>query len=115
MPKWLLKLAIGYRLDEIQNDITQVTPICFEPSIDYIVTKIPRFNFEKFNDTQPILSTSMQSVGEVMAIGRNFKESLQKGLCSLETGLTGLNTPLIHGLEKAQTKKEKQAIFKKNL
>lgn len=109
------KLAIGYRLDEIQNDITQVTPICFEPSIDYIVTKIPRFNFEKFNDTKPILSTSMQSVGEVMAIGRNFKESLQKGLCSLETGLTGLNTPLIHGLEKAQTKKEKQAILKKSL
>ena len=109
------KLAIGYRLDEIQNDITQVTPICFEPSIDYVVTKIPRFNFEKFDNSEPVLSTSMRSVGEVMAIGRNFKESLQKGLCSLETGLTGLNTPLIHGLKKAQTKKEKQVLLKKSL
>ena len=109
------KLAIGYTLDEIQNDITQVTPISFEPSIDYIVTKIPRFNFEKFKETKPVLSTSMQSVGEVMSIGRSFAESLQKGLCSLEIGLTGLNIPSVDGLEKAKTKKEKQAILKEAL
>ena len=89
------KLAIGLTLDEIQNDITGTTPASFEPAIDYIVTKIPRFNFEKFADTDPVLSSSMRSVGEVMSIGRNFAESLQKGLCSLEVGLTGLNPPLI--------------------
>ena len=87
------KLAVGLTLDEIQNDITQVTPASFEPVLDYIITKIPRFAFEKFNVQNPKLSTSMHSVGEVMAIGRNFAESLQKGLCSLETGLTGLNQP----------------------
>ena len=87
------KLAIGLTLDEIQNDITRTTPASFEPAIDYIVTKIPRFNFEKFSDTNPVLSSSMRSVGEVMSIGRNFAESLQKGLCSLEVGLTGLNSP----------------------
>ena len=87
------KLAIGYTLDEIQNDITKVTPASFEPSIDYIVTKIPRFNFEKFSESDPLLSSSMRSVGEVMAIGRSFTESLQKGLCSLEQGFTGLNSP----------------------
>ena len=87
------KLAIGLTLDEIQNDITGTTPASFEPTIDYIVTKIPRFNFEKFSDTEPVLSSSMRSVGEVMSIGRNFSESLQKGLCSLEVGLTGLNSP----------------------
>ena len=87
------KLAIGLTLDEIQNEITGVTPASFEPAIDYIVTKIPRFNFEKFTDTDPVLSSSMRSVGEVMSIGRSFVESLQKGLCSLEVGLTGLNSP----------------------
>ena len=81
-------LAIGYTLDEITNDITG-TPASFEPVIDYVVTKIPRFTFEKFPEAQSTLSTSMKSVGEVMAIGRTFKESLQKALCSLETGLCG--------------------------
>ncbi|MFH1157391.1 MAG: carbamoyl-phosphate synthase large subunit [Pseudomonadota bacterium] len=84
------KLAVGYTLDELQNDITGATPASFEPSIDYVVTKIPRFNFEKFPGTEERLTTSMKSVGEVMAIGRTFEESLQKALCSLETGLTGL-------------------------
>ena len=91
------KLAIGLTLDEIQNDITGITPASFEPSIDYVVTKIPRFNFEKFSDTDTVLSSSMRSVGEVMSIGRSFAESLQKGLCSLEVGLTGLNSPRITG------------------
>lgn len=85
------KLAAGYTLDEIDNDITGVTPASFEPTIDYIVTKIPRFAFEKFPGADSTLSTSMKSVGEAMAIGRNFKESLQKALRSMETGLTGLN------------------------
>ena len=85
------KLAVGYTLDELRNEITKVTPASFEPSIDYVVTKIPRFTFEKFSDTKPILGTSMRSVGEAMAIGRNFKESLQKALVSLETGLAGLD------------------------
>ena len=80
------KLAVGYTLDEIENDITRVTPASFEPSIDYIVTKIPRFTFEKFPETEPFLTTSMKSVGEVMAIGRSFKESVQKALRGLETG-----------------------------
>ncbi|MDG2313715.1 MAG: carbamoyl-phosphate synthase large subunit [Alphaproteobacteria bacterium] len=85
------KLAVGYTLDELDNDITGVTPASFEPTIDYIVTKIPRFTFEKFPGTKPLLTTSMKSVGEVMAIGRTFAESLQKAMRSLETGLTGLN------------------------
>lgn len=85
------KLAVGYTLDELKNDITQVTPASFEPSIDYVVTKIPRFTFEKFKGAKPYLTTSMKSVGEVMAIGRNFQESFQKALRSLETGLDGLN------------------------
>ena len=85
------KLAVGYTLDEIDNDITGVTPASFEPSIDYVVTKIPRFTFEKFPGAEPLLTTSMKSVGEAMAIGRTFPESLQKGLRSMETGLTGLN------------------------
>ncbi len=87
------KLAVGYTLDELQNDITQVTPASFEPTIDYVVTKIPRFAFEKFPGAQPNLNTAMKSVGEAMAVGRNFQESLQKALRSLETGLTGLNPP----------------------
>ncbi len=85
------KLAVGYTLDEIQNDITGVTPASFEPTIDYVVTKIPRFAFEKFKDSQAILSTAMKSVGEVMAIGRSIHESLQKALRGLETGLNGLD------------------------
>ncbi len=85
------KLAVGYTLDEIQNDITGVTPASFEPTIDYVVTKIPRFAFEKFKDSKAVLSTAMKSVGEVMAIGRNFHESLQKALRGLETGLIGLD------------------------
>jgi carbamoyl-phosphate synthase large subunit len=85
------KLAVGYRLDEIPNDITKKTPSCFEPSIDYVITKIPRFAFEKFPRSDSRLSPSMKSVGEAMAIGRTFKESLQKALRSLETGLWGLN------------------------
>ena len=85
------KLAIGYTLDELDNDITMITPASFEPSIDYIVTKIPRFAFEKFPGSSPNLTTAMKSVGEVMAIGRTFHESLQKALTSLETGLTGFD------------------------
>jgi carbamoyl-phosphate synthase large subunit len=85
------KLAVGYTLDEIDNDITGATPASFEPTIDYVVTKIPRFAFEKFKGAEPLLSTAMKSVGEVMAIGRNFHESLQKALRGLETGLAGLN------------------------
>ena len=85
------KLAVGYTLDELKNEITKVTPASFEPTIDYVVTKIPRFTFEKFADTEVILGTSMRSVGEAMAIGRNFKESLQKAFVSLETGLSGLD------------------------
>lgn len=85
------KLAVGYHLDELGNDITGVTPAAFEPTIDYIVTKIPRFTFEKFPGADPLLTTSMKSVGEAMAIGRCFAESLQKGLRSMETGLSGLN------------------------
>jgi carbamoyl-phosphate synthase large subunit len=85
------KLAVGYTLDEIPNDITKQTPASFEPVIDYVVTKIPRWAFEKFPGTEPVLGTQMQSVGEVMAIGRTFPESLQKGLRSLELGRAGLN------------------------
>ncbi|WEK00715.1 MAG: carbamoyl-phosphate synthase large subunit [Candidatus Sphingomonas phytovorans] len=85
------KLAVGYTLDEIINDITGATPASFEPTIDYVVTKIPRFAFEKFKGAEPILSTAMKSVGEVMAIGRNIHESMQKALRGLETGLSGFN------------------------
>jgi carbamoyl-phosphate synthase large subunit len=84
------KLAIGYRLDELRNDITRETPACFEPTIDYVVTKVPRWNFEKFPDADPTLTTQMKSVGETMAIGRTFKESLQKALRGLETGRFGI-------------------------
>src|SRR5207302_2959951 len=84
------KLAIGYRLDELRNDITRETPACFEPTIDYVVTKVPRWAFEKFPDADPTLTTQMKSVGETMAIGRTFKESLQKALRGLETGSFGL-------------------------
>jgi carbamoyl-phosphate synthase large subunit len=87
--KFAAKLAVGYTLDEISNDITQKTPASFEPTIDYVVTKIPRFAFEKFPGTEPILTTQMKSVGEAMAIGRTFNESFQKALRSLETGRYG--------------------------
>ncbi len=89
------KLAIGYTLDEIRNDITRVTPASFEPSIDYVVTKIPRFTFEKFPGVDNTLTTQMKSVGEVMAIGRTFKESLQKAIRSLEIGHAGLESPAV--------------------
>src|SRR3981189_274844 len=93
------KLAVGYTLDEIANDITGgATPASFEPTIDYVVTKVPRFAFEKFPGAETTLTTSMKSVGEAMAIGRTFQESLQKALRSLETGLTGLDEVLIEGL-----------------
>jgi len=91
------RLAVGYTLDELQNDITQVTPASFEPSIDYVVTKIPRFAFEKYPGSEPLLGTSMKSVGEVMAIGRTFQESMQKALRGLETGLSGFDEIEIEG------------------
>ena len=84
------KLAIGYTLDELPNDITQETMASFEPTIDYVVTKIPRWAFEKFPGSEDVLTTAMKSVGETMAIGRTFKESLQKGLRGLEIGRAGL-------------------------
>ncbi|HEY4943343.1 MAG TPA: carbamoyl-phosphate synthase large subunit [Rhizomicrobium sp.] len=93
------KLAIGYTLDELTNDITKVTPAAFEPTIDYVVTKIPRFAFEKFPGAEPLLTTSMKSVGEAMAIGRTFAESIQKALRSLETGLTGFDEIELEGDE----------------
>jgi carbamoyl-phosphate synthase large subunit len=93
------KLAVGYTLDEIANDITGgATPASFEPTIDYVVTKVPRFAFEKFPGAEPVLTTSMKSVGEAMAIGGTFQESLQKALRSLETGLTGLDDIAIEGI-----------------
>ncbi|MEZ5895850.1 MAG: carbamoyl-phosphate synthase large subunit [Parvularculaceae bacterium] len=92
------KLAIGYTLDELDNDITGATPASFEPTIDYVVTKIPRFAFEKFPGSDPLLTTAMKSVGEVMAIGRSFQESLQKAMRSLETGLCGLDPIFVPGL-----------------
>jgi len=91
------RLAVGYTLDELTNDITQVTPASFEPSIDYVVTKIPRFAFEKYPGAEATLSTSMKSVGEVMAIGRTFQESMQKALRGLETGLSGFDEIEIEG------------------
>jgi len=103
------KLAVGYTLDELTNEITKTTPASFEPSIDYIVTKIPRFTFEKFSTSEAILGTSMKSVGEAMAIGRNFKESLQKALVSLEIGFSGLDR--IFSLNKKNIEKE----LKKNI
>src|SRR6187431_1624824 len=91
------RLAVGYTLDELMNDITGATPASFEPTIDYVVTKMPRFAFEKFPGAEPLLNTSMKSVGEAMSIGRTFQESLQKALRSMETGLTGLNEIEITG------------------
>ena len=91
------KLAVGYTLDELDNDITKVTPASFEPTIDYVVTKIPRFAFEKFPGSEPHLTTAMKSVGEAMAIGRSFHESVQKALASMETGLSGFDEIAIPG------------------
>jgi carbamoyl-phosphate synthase large subunit len=91
------KLAVGYTLDELDNDITKVTPASFEPTIDYVVTKIPKFAFEKFPGSKPYLTTAMKSVGEVMAIGRTIHESMQKALCSMESGLTGFDEVEIEG------------------
>jgi len=106
------KLAIGYTLDEIANDITGgATPASFEPTIDYVVTKIPRFAFEKFPGASPTLTTSMKSVGEVMAIGRTFQESLQKALRGLETGLTGLDNIEIEGLGQSDDKNAVRAAL----
>jgi len=104
------KLAVGYTLDELKNDITGgLTPASFEPAIDYVVTKIPRFTFEKFRGANDRLTTQMKSVGEVMAIGRNFQESLQKALRGLETGVTGLNEicgPIATDLDRDQLRRE---------
>jgi carbamoyl-phosphate synthase large subunit len=104
------KLAVGYTLDEIPNDITKETPACFEPAIDYCVVKIPRFTFEKFPSADPALTVSMKSVGEVMAIGRTFKEALQKGLRSLEIKKYGLESIL--SLDPVNTKTEHDIIEK---
>jgi carbamoyl-phosphate synthase large subunit len=103
------KLAVGYRLDEIINDITRETPASFEPTIDYVVTKIPRFTFEKFPQTDPTLTTQMKSVGEAMAIGRTFKESIQKALVSLEYGYNGFSSPL-SAEDRALTEAERREI-----
>ncbi|MFC4350613.1 carbamoyl-phosphate synthase large subunit [Fodinicurvata halophila] len=105
------KLAVGYHLDELQNDITKVTPASFEPTIDYVVTKIPRFTFEKFAGTEALLNTSMKSVGEAMAIGRCFQESFQKALRSMETGLTGLNEVEIPGATTEDGEVDREAIL----
>jgi carbamoyl-phosphate synthase large subunit len=106
------KLAVGYTLDEIKNDITGgATPAAFEPTIDYVVTKIPRFAFEKFPGAEPVLTTSMKSVGEAMAIGRTFQESLQKALRSLETGLTGLDEIVIPGMGQGDDKNAVRAAL----
>ena len=102
------KLAVGYTLDEIDNDITGVTPASFEPTIDYVVTKMPRFTFEKFPGTAALLTTSMKSVGEAMAVGRTFQESLQKALRSMEIGISGLDSPSVEGW---QPSGEKRALL----
>ncbi len=102
------KLAIGYSLDEIQNDITRVTPASFEPTLDYCVVKIPRFTFEKFTQTEPILSTQMKSVGEVMSIGRTFKEALFKSIRSMETGIYGFEEKFRFSLNKIGLSPEQQ-------
>lgn len=105
------KLAVGYTLDELDNDITKVTPASFEPTIDYVVTKIPKFAFEKFPGSQPHLTTAMKSVGEAMAIGRTIHESLQKALASMESGLTGFDEVEIPGLT-GNAASDKAAVIK---
>ena len=106
------RLAVGYTLDELDNDITGATPASFEPTIDYIVTKIPRFAFEKYPGSEPYLTTSMKSVGEAMAIGRTFLESFQKALRSLETGLDGFDEIAIPGAEDADEASARAAIVR---
>jgi carbamoyl-phosphate synthase large subunit len=105
------RLAVGYTLDELMNDITGATPAAFEPTIDYVVTKIPRFAFEKYPGAEATLTTSMKSVGEVMAMGRTFKESVQKALRGLETGLTGFDEVTIEGAEDFDN--EKAAVIRR--
>lgn len=105
------RLAVGYTLDELMNDITGATPASFEPTIDYVVTKIPRFAFEKYPGAEATLTTSMKSVGEVMAMGRTFKESVQKALRGLETGLTGFDEVAIEGVEDFDN--EKAAVIRR--
>src|SRR5262249_15067774 len=95
------KLAVGYTLDELGNEITGATPASFEPTVDYVVTKMPRFTFEKFPGTEQLLTTSMKSVGEAMSIGRSFAQSVQKALRSMETGLSGFDEVVIEGVESA--------------
>ncbi len=107
------KLAVGYTLDELENDITRASPASFEPSIDYVVTKIPRFAFEKYPGAKPVLSTAMKSVGEAMAIGRTFAESLQKALRSLETDLTGLDEITIPGMGEGDDRRALSAALAK--
>ncbi len=110
------KLAVGYTLDEVTNDITRETPACFEPSIDYVVTKIPRFTFEKFPAADATLTTQMKSVGEVMSIGRTFKESLQKALRSLEIGVSGFDSKFFDPADKGYRElniKEQQLLLEK--
>ncbi|MFT5287510.1 MAG: carbamoyl-phosphate synthase large subunit [Planctomycetota bacterium] len=109
--KFAAKLAVGYTLDEIQNDITRETPACFEPSIDYCVVKIPRFAFEKFPGTDTSLTTRMKSVGEVMSIGRTFKESLQKALRGLEVGLRGMGLDSPDDLTPLEIDRSEMAIL----
>ncbi|MEQ9488745.1 MAG: carbamoyl-phosphate synthase large subunit [Alphaproteobacteria bacterium] len=106
------KLAVGYTLDELDNDITKITPASFEPSIDYVVTKMPRFAFEKFPGADPYLTTSMKSVGEAMSIGRTFAESLQKALRSMETGLCGLDEIQIGGSDDPDKDEIRAAVSK---
>ncbi len=106
------KLAVGYTLDELKNEITRVTPASFEPTIDYVVTKMPRFTFEKFPGAEPLLTTSMKSVGEAMSIGRCFAESVQKALRSMETGLTGFNEIEIPGAESGDKSAIRGALAK---
>ncbi|WP_421905646.1 carbamoyl-phosphate synthase large subunit [Mameliella sp.] len=108
------KLAVGYTLDELDNDITKVTPASFEPTIDYVVTKIPKFAFEKFPGSEPYLTTAMKSVGEAMSIGRTIHESLQKALASMESGLTGFDEVEIPGVsvDAWSTAPEKAAVIK---
>ena len=106
------KLAVGYTLDELDNEITGVTPASFEPTIDYVVTKMPRFTFEKFPGAEPLLTTSMKSVGEAMAIGRSFAELVQKALRSMETGLDGFDEVAIEGVESGGKEAVEAALAK---
>ena len=106
------KLAVGYTLDELDNDITKVTPASFEPTIDYVVTKIPKFAFEKFPGSKPHLTTAMKSVGEAMAIGRTIHESLQKALASMESGLTGFDEVAIEGADADAPEEARAAVIK---